>query len=136
MVTITIKTVQKVEVKHLIVSAGFRYWEGVIINGVEDTNGTLTPLRKGGCWNPTIDIETGTIVNWPPGIVASLNCKVCDSGVYQLADKGGNIVKEIKGYVPKIMCPEGEGYGDYIIMKIDTTGKIDKWKIVLSEFES
>ena len=34
------------------------------------------------------------------------------------------------------MCPEGEGYGDYVIMKIDGDGKIEKWVADLSEFEA
>ena len=29
------------------------------------------------------------------------------------------------------MCPESNGYGDYIIMEIDKDGKIDKWDSLL-----
>jgi hypothetical protein len=33
------------------------------------------------------------------------------------------------------MCPKGEGYGDYVIMNIDSDGKIEKWQVNFSEFE-
>jgi hypothetical protein len=132
---ITVKTEQEVEVKTLIASANVRYWEDSTINGKEDTEGTLTPFRNGDCWNPTIDLESGVVLNWPTGTVADIHFKVCDEGVYQLANSDGKIVKEIEGYVPGIMCPEDSGYGDYIIMKIDANGKINKWNIDLSDFE-
>jgi len=135
MAKITIKIEQEVEVKTIIATANVRYWEDATINGKEDKDGTLTPLRKGDCWNPTIDLETGVIADWPAGTTANIHFKVCDEGVYQLADADGKIVKEIEGYVPNIMCPQDRGYGDYIIMKIDENGKIDNWKIDLAEFE-
>jgi hypothetical protein len=135
MAKITVKTEQEIEVKTIIASAHVRYWEDSTINGKEDTDGTLTPLRNGECWNPTIDIETGVIANWPAGTVADIHFKVVDEGVYQLADSEGKIVKEINGYVPNIMCPEDSGYGDYIIMKIDGSGKINKWVVDLEAFE-
>jgi len=135
MKSITIKSEQEIEVKKLIVNANVRYWEDSTINGKEDVDGTLTPCRNGANWNPTIDIETGIIANWPIGTVADIHFKVCDEGIYQLADSEGKIVKEIDGYVPKIMCPEENGYGDYIIMKIDGNGKIANWTIDLSDFE-
>ena len=130
-----IRIEKEVEVKKLIVNADVRHWEDATINGKEDVDGTLLPCRKGSNWCPVIVLETGTIENWPVGTVADIHFKVCDAGIYQLIDSEGNIVKEIDGYVPDIMCPEGEGYGDYIIMKIDANGKIDKWKIVLREFQ-
>ncbi len=37
-------------------------------------------------------------------------------------------VKEVNGYVPSIMCPEGNGYGDYVIMKVDAEGRIANWR--------
>jgi hypothetical protein len=98
-------------------------------------DGTLTPCRNGENWNPTIDLETGVVAHWPVGTIADIHFKVCDEGVYQLADCDGKIVKEIDGYVPNIMCPEDSGYGDYIIMKIDENGKINNWVVDLSAFE-
>ena len=133
---IKVKIEQEIEVKKLIVSAEVRYWEGATVNGKDDTDEMFTPFRKGNNWNPTIDIETGVIADWPVGTVANIHFMVCNTGVYQLADSDGKVVKEIDGYVPKFMCPEGEGYGDYIIMKIDGNGKIANWVIDLSEFEA
>jgi hypothetical protein len=26
------------------------------------------------------------------------------------------------------MCPEGNGYGDYVIMKVDAEGRIANWR--------
>jgi hypothetical protein len=135
MITTTVISAQKVEVKTLVVSAQVRYWEDTEVNGKEDLDGSLIPCRNEKNWEPKIDLETGVITNWKIGTVASVHYKICDAGIYQLADITGKIIKEIDGYVPNILCPEGDGYGDYIIMKIDANGKIDKWNVDLSEFE-
>jgi len=37
-------------------------------------------------------------------------------------------------YVPEIMCPKENGYGDYIIMIVDENGKIENWKQTLDGF--
>ena len=42
----------------------------------------------------------------------------------------------IDGYVPKMMSPKEEGYGDYVIMDVDCDGKIDNWKVDFSDFEN
>lgn len=136
MSAITVKVEKDFEVKTLNVSARVRYWEDSDVNGKEDTDGSLIPCRKGENWEPKIDLETGVITNWTPGTVADVHYKICDAGIYQLAAADGSIVKEVSGYVPPILCPEGKGYGDYIIMKIDATGKISNWKIDLEFFES
>lgn len=132
---IEIKETRQVEVKYLFARCGVRYWEDGEVNGVEDTEGALIPLRKDDEWIPTIDLHTGVILNWPVGTVADVHYKVCDAGIYYLLDEDKTIVKTIDGYVPEMMCPEGDGYGDYVIMKIDAEGKIANWKVVLSEFE-
>jgi len=133
-VTVTVK--QDVEVKSLIVNASVRYWEDATINGQAYEEGVFVPCRKGDSWNPTIELETGIISNWPTGTTADIHFKVCDCGVYQLADADGKVVKEIEGYVPRIMWPGGHGWGDYIIMKIDENGKIENWNIDLEDFET
>lgn len=132
---ITIISEQKVEVKTLVVKAQVRYWEDAEINGEEDTDGSLVPCRNGEIWGPEIDLETGVITNWKAGTSAKIHYKVCDAGIYQLVDSAGKVIKEIDGYVPDILCPEDNGYGDYIIMHIDPSGKIDKWRVDLSDFE-
>lgn len=131
MITVT----KEVEVNFLIVNANVRYWEDATVNGQEYEEGTLVPCRNGDSWSLTIDLETGIISNWPIGTTADIHFKVCDCGTYQLADADGKIVKEINGYVPSVMCPGGQGYGDYIIMKIDAGGKIENWDIDLDDFE-
>jgi hypothetical protein len=45
------------------------------------------------------------------------------------------VVYSKDGYVPEIMCPEGNGYGDYIIMKVNENGYIANWDADLSDFE-
>jgi len=125
---------EKVNVAFLQVSAGVRYWEDGRVNGVPDENGNLIPFRYGDYWRPKIDVETGTILDWPANTSASLNYKVCDDGTYTLFDKDSKVIYERDGYVPDIMCPKGEGYGDYIIMDIDENGVIQNWKSDLSGF--
>ena len=127
----------EVEVTHLLVQAGVRYWEDSDVNGEkDDEDGTLIPLKKGSCWCPKIDLETGVIEDWPKGTTASIHYKVCDAGCYYLLDAEGNTVASLEQeYVPKMMCPKSPGYGDYIIMDIDEDGKIDNWTANLDEFE-
>jgi hypothetical protein len=131
-----IKVEKEVEIKTLSVKAGVRYWEDGTINGEEDTNGNLVPCRNGDCWCPQIDIDNGIILNWKKGVKADIHYKVCDAGSYFLQDEAGNTILSImQNYVPDMMCPKGEGYGDYIIMDIDENGKIADWDGTnLSEF--
>lgn len=143
--TITVLEAKDIPVKYIRARCGVRYWEDGEINGEQDVDGSRIPLREGtssdndsrggGNWCPTIDLDTGTIENWPTGTTASIHYKVCDDGDYELLDADRNVVASIDGYVPSVMCPEGEGYGDYVIMEIDGNGKIANWKVDLSEFE-
>lgn len=140
-----LKETKAVPVKYLRARCGVRYWEDGEVNGVQDEDGSRIPCREGtaanndslggGNWCPTIDLDTGRIENWPHGTTASIHYKVCDDGDYALLDADRNVVAEIDGYVPGLMCPEGEGYGDYVIMEIGPDGTIAKWKADLSEFE-
>lgn len=125
---------KKIAVTHLQVEAGVRYWEDATVNGETDEDGSLIPCRSGDCWCPIIDLATGVIEGWPAGTTASIHYKVCDAGRYTLLDAERNEVKKIDGYVPSLMCPSENGYGDYIIMKIGGGGKIADWKADLSEF--
>lgn len=119
---------------YLQVEAEVRYWEDATVNGVEDEAGTI-PFRDGDNWKPLIHIATGRIKNWPEGTTASVHYKVCDAGRYTLLDEEGNAIHSIDGYVPRIMSPKDNGYGDYIIMDVGTDGLIDKWRVTLDEFE-
>ena len=133
-----IKMKKEVEVKTLIVDAGVRYWEDATVDGVEDEQGDLIPCREGERWKPIIDIETGVITNWKQGVKANVHYKVCDDGIYHLADEQGNILLTKEYYVPKILDLDGESFGDYIILNIDENGKIADWnnKPKITDFEA
>ena len=134
MFEIEIQRAEKVAVKFLKVDAGVRYWEDADVNGVNDEDGELIPCRSGERWCPLIDLETGIVKDWPDSVTARIHYKVCDDGRYALLDSDGNEVTLIEGYVPDIMCPEGGGFGDYIIMNIDGSGAIENWLPVLDDF--
>ena len=135
MAKIQIKEIKTVVVVFLQVSAGVRYWEDASVNGVDDSDGALIPFRNGDRWEPSIDLDAGLIANWPKGTTADIHYKVCDDGKYSLLSHDGKIVKQIEGYVPDIMCPKEQGYGDYIIMKVNEEGKIEGFTVDLGDFE-
>ncbi|WP_313522620.1 hypothetical protein [Shinella sp.] len=136
MTKISIKQTVEHDVKFLRADCGVRYWEDGAVNGVDDDDDNPTmPFASKDSWRPLIDIEAGVILDWPNGTTAETHYKVCDAGVYTLLDADRNPVKQIDGYVPSIMCPEGGGYGDYVKMKIDGDGKIANWTVDLSDFE-
>jgi len=135
--TFTIELTQVVskEVKYLQAECGVQYWEDGEVNGTEDTDGELMPLRVKDAWVPTIDLETGAIQDWPAGTIANIHYKVCDAGLYKLLDAEKKVVREIDGYVPTMMSPGGSGYGDYVIMTIGPDGKIENWSVDLEPFQ-
>ena len=118
------------DIKYLHASCGVRYWEDSTINGRSDTEeGSFVPCRDGDYWEPVIEIETGTIENWEKGKTASIHYKVCDDGTYGLYNEHRKEIARIENdYVPKIMYPKENGYGDYVIMDVDENGKIKDWK--------
>lgn len=119
---------------YLQAECGVRYWEDAEVNGVEDETGDLIPCRSGDSWCPTIVLATGTIEGWPAGVTADIHYKVCDDGRYTLLDANHEKVCTLDGYVPKMMCPGGSGYGDYVIMTVGPDGKIGNWHADLSAF--
>jgi hypothetical protein len=135
MATVTIKQTVDALVRFLKVEAGVRYWEDADVNDEPDEDGKLIPFRVGDTWCPTIDLDGGFVVDWPKATTANVHYKVCDEGVYTLLDDTGEPVRQIEGYVPKIMSPGGSGYGDYIIMSIDGEGSIADWRVSLDEFD-
>lgn len=128
---------KEVDLKTLHVEAGVRYWEDASVNGVEDTeNGNNIPCKRGSLWAPIINLDTGIITNWEEGKTASIHYKICDAGSYHIHDVDGNAVLSIENdYVPNMLSPGGDGYGDYIIMDIDKSGKIANWKFSLAGFD-
>lgn len=124
-----------VEVTTLRADMKVRYWEDGEVNGEQDSDECpQMPLRLGDYWVLDIDLETGKIKNWPEGTTASVHYKVCDAGTYSLLDAEGNSVISINEYVPAMLCPKDDGYGDYVIMDIDADGFIDGWKADLEYF--
>ena len=125
-----------VEVKYLKVEAQPRYWEDAEVNGqLEDDDNPSIPCRDGDLWAPLIEIETGRIVDWPSGTTAVTHYKVCDAGRYALLKADHSEIIAIEGYVPAIMSPSENGFGDYIIMSIGPDGQIADWVADLSAFQ-
>lgn len=125
----------KSKCKFLKVKAGVRYWEDSYINGVADVDGVLTPCIVGtNKWQPLINIETGFIVNWEQGKQADIHFKVCDDGEYSLYDSSQRTLISYDGYVPNCLSIGERGYGDYIILSIDESGKIENWEMDFTEF--
>lgn len=122
------------EVAYLKAKCGVRYWEDATVNGEIDEDGSRIPCREGDYWSPLIDLRTGAIVNWPEGVTADIHYKVCDDGEYGLCDANGKVVHAVDGYVPSIMSPGDNGYGDYVIMTIGPDGKIADWKVDFAGF--
>lgn len=124
------------DIKYLRAQMNVRYWEDATVNGEEDddTNPKI-PLRNGDSWVITVDIDTGQIMDWPEGTTAETHYKVCDEGFYVLKDSKGDVIYSMDGYVPSMLAPEGGGYGDYVILKIDENGYIKNWSADLSSFE-
>jgi hypothetical protein len=131
----TIFEQRDVEAKYISLCAKARYYENGEVSGVTDDSETpLMPFVEDGCWCPVIHIDTGVIDNWPVGTTAKVHYKVCDQCSFNILDKYDNIIyKQEDDYVPDFLCPEGDGYGDYIIMNISETGQIENWKPDLSE---
>lgn len=131
---VKIKIEETFNATHLLARVGTRYWEDATVNGIEDVDGDLIPCRDGDYWCPKINIETGQIENWKQGTTADIHYKSCDDNEFQLLDENGHLIKQIEGYVISTMCPEENGYGDYVIMKIDENGFIQNWVFYPNDF--
>lgn len=86
-------------------------------------------------WNGTIDVDVGLIVDWPLGISADIEIKVCDSGIYKLIGRDMGPIATIKhNYVPNGILPGDSG--DYIHFIINESGYITNWSkdISIDEF--
>jgi hypothetical protein len=115
--------------KYLKVEAGVRYWDDAIINGEQDEEGKNVPFKDDDTWVPVIDLDGGSVVDWPEGVEADFHFKVCDSGTYHLLDdKKEVIASRFDNYVPDGLCHGSDGWGDYIIFNVGPDGKIDKYR--------
>lgn len=125
---IQIKKIVDVEVKYLKAVCRVRYWEDASVNGdPEDDENPKIPFANGEDWAVIIELEGGAILDWPKGVTADLHYKVCDEGRYDLLDENKSPVVGYAGYVPAMMSPGGNGYGDYVIMSINSDGVISDW---------
>ena len=125
---------------YIEVSARVRYWEDATVNGTNDKQGALVPLRNDSLWIPVIRLNDGQIMDWPAGTKANIHYKVCDEGEYWLQDEARVRVAKRRGYyVPNdFLCHGNQGYGDYIIFKVGKGGKIVGWqppKVLANEWE-
>jgi hypothetical protein len=136
MKTIKIKKEVEYQVEVLKVSAGVRYWEDAIINGVEALeDGSNTPCVVNGRWELNIDVNNGQILNWLIGNTAKVHYKVCDDGIYTLLDKDRNQIIQKDDYVIDCLAIGDNGYGDYIILEINENGFIKDFNFDSSDFE-
>jgi hypothetical protein len=120
---------------YIEVRAEVRYWEDATVNGIEDEDGALIPLKSGDNWCPVIRLSDGAVKDWPQGTAADIHYKVCDAGEYWLQDESGVRIAKWGGYyVPgEFLCHGDEGYGDYIIMKIGADGLVIGWRTPVVE---
>ena len=111
---------KEVEIKTVLIDIHVRYVGGDDGDIPEDF-----PLLNGSQWRAIVDIDSGTIDEWPQGEARQMHVKVCDEGKYTLFDDSGEEVATIDGYVPHGVVP-GD-YGDYVILDIDENGVIKNW---------
>lgn len=118
-----------------------RYYEDGKVNGKQDISFeeqkkglkpaipcTIKDKNGDWLWCPEIDTETGNIINWENGTEASIYYKVCDECEISCISEGKEIcTNDGFFYCPDFLCPKEEGYGDYIIMNITSTGHIEDW---------
>lgn len=124
-------------VKYLLCKIGPRFYEDArILNKEtfewEDDNNDNPKIpcynSKTDCWEPIINIDTGIIINWEQGVEAKIHYKSCDDNEITVTDEYDEIYYEYQGYVPKILSPVEEGWGDYVIFHVLPNGQIENWK--------
>ena len=111
---------KEVDIKYVEILLPVRYDEEQIPNDF--------PLRFGDKWQGVIDIDSGQIRDWPKGQTGDMHLKVVDEGIYRLIDVDGDLIAELyQDYVPSMLLPPRDGYGDYIHFVIDENGFITNW---------
>lgn len=123
----------------LYVRTHIRHCEDASVNGsddISDKSMKLGVVAKMPCmniedgnyyWTPVIDMTTGQITNWRKGTTAITYYKVVDecSLMYETSDGVQSDWNE--DYVPDFLCPDENGYGDYMYLTIDADGFIQGW---------
>lgn len=121
---------KEIDVKYLQADFNVRYFEDSIVNGKnDDAEHPSMPCMNGNCWSIEIDIDEGRIINWKAGNTAIVRYKVCDEGSYRIYDEKHNLILDKEDYVPSILSQDGNGYGDYVLLTIETDGKIKNWNV-------
>lgn len=64
-----------------------------------------------------------------------MHYKVCDDGIYSLIGENNSLIHKQNSYVPDFLAIDDDGYGDYIILKIDENGFIQNWDKSNIDFE-
>lgn len=145
----TVTITKPSDVKFLHIDVGPRYWEdgSIKINGIyEDDieweeqekgvkpkmpfaeyNENVSNKSESYRWQLTIDLDNLKIIDWPKGVEANIHYKVCDDGTYYLLDENKEILEEKNCYVPEILSYIDEGFGDYIIMMINSEGYLENF---------
>ena len=77
-------------------------------------------------WCPIIDVDSGVVINWESGKTLDCYYKTSDECEFEYEENGSNVLS-YSDYVPGFLCIEEDGWGDYISLKIDETGKIHNW---------
>lgn len=118
-----VKIRQEVEISTVVIDIAPRY----IGDSDDDDMPTDFPLLNEArdAWIAHIDVDTGTIHEWPRGQARKMHVKVCDAGTYTLLDPSGTPVSIRNGYVPHGLVPGS--YGDYVELSINEDGVITNW---------
>lgn len=133
-----IKVEQEIEIAFAECRIYARYWQDAYVNGVKDDaeNPKMPFVEEHNGekeWHIKINLDNGQICNWPQGTTAKVHYKSCDCNEVQILDRQLGIIKDYDGYVPTFLCPEGNGFGDYVIMNIDENGFIQNFNPVLDD---
>lgn len=123
----------------LHLKAYVRYWNDCDIIGVDkivDEEDILSGTKpsvpcavseeRGWAWEPIIDVENGLITNWEKGVELVTNFKVCDECAFTYFEDMENKLS-YDNYVPDFLSINGKGYGDYIMITVDSDGYIKNW---------
>lgn len=132
-----------VEFDKIEIMAFIRHYDDSSWEDINSENDWM-PCKKDGSDLPgsaddyfriVIDIESGSIYNWPNDNKRyHVFSKVCDEFYALIRDKNtGDIILNYEGYVPSFMAIENEGYGDYVDFIIEN-GKIRNWSFNIEHF--
>ena len=132
---------KEVDVKQITLSVLVLDWMGFEIDGIAETENEAVPCKRDNYWEPIIDVEVGTILNWKKGVVAAVMCKILQLN-FKIIDSLGEtlLCKEGIGkdgkpiQIPDTLSPGNSGWDSYIILDINEEGKIEDWNFNINDF--